>query len=144
MSIRLRYKSEYQAFHDAKRRCNQTSHKQYANYGGRDIEFRFNSFEEFLDEVGPKDLKTVLDRVNNEGHYEVGNIRWATYSESNSNTRKESKPRKHSSSNCLYVSWHKPKAKWCVQITQNGKQKTMFYSDDYDCACGYAKGFQNV
>jgi hypothetical protein len=47
------------------------------------IEFKFNSFEEFLAAVGPKPKphsKYRFDRINPNGHYEVRNVRWVTTS----------------------------------------------------------------
>lgn len=70
---------EYQAFSDAKQRCENPKHKWHPRYGGRGIEFRFASFEEFLAEMGPRpsDLHS-LDRADNDGHYEPGNVQWTT------------------------------------------------------------------
>jgi hypothetical protein len=65
------------------------------NYGARGIRFLFTSFEEFFAELGPrpegKDANgkalCSLDRKNNDGHYQPGNVRWATASEQRSNQR---------------------------------------------------------
>lgn len=49
----------------------------------RGIEFKFNSFEEFLAAEGPKPKphsKYRFDRINPNGNYEVGNVRWVTTS----------------------------------------------------------------
>lgn len=79
---------EISIFQSAKQRCRNPRDPAYKNYGGRGIEFRFATFEEFLAEVGrrPSD-KHSLDRINNDGHYECGNMRWATRAEQNANTR---------------------------------------------------------
>jgi hypothetical protein len=77
----MSYTPEWTSFHAAKKRCTNMNAKQYADYGGRGIEFRFNSFEEFFAEVGPRPepkFKYSLERMDNNGHYEKGNIRWAT------------------------------------------------------------------
>jgi hypothetical protein len=81
---------EHKAYRDAKRRCTRPKHKYYAFYGGRGIEFRFASFLEFYAAVGskPKEGRYLLDRIDNDGHYETGNVRWATQSQSASNRRK--------------------------------------------------------
>ena len=72
---------EYTSFHAAKKRCLNSNAKQYADYGGRGIEFRFKSFEEFYAEVGPRPepkFEYSLERIDNNGHYEKGNVKWAT------------------------------------------------------------------
>jgi hypothetical protein len=53
-------------------RCNLPTHKNYENYGGRGIECRFNTFEDFVNYVGFRPSSGLsLDRVDNNGHYEV-------------------------------------------------------------------------
>lgn len=48
----------------------------------------FFGFEKFLAHVGPKpSIDMVLDRKDNNGNYEPGNVRWVTKSESNKNKR---------------------------------------------------------
>ena len=69
---------EYARYHQAKQRCQNPKCKRYAEYGGRGIEFRFTSFQEFLAELGKCPRGKSLDRINNNGHYEKGNVRWAT------------------------------------------------------------------
>ena len=85
----IRYEPEYQAFHDAKYRCKSPSHKDFRNYGGRGIEFRFRSFKQFFNHIGPRPSAPYsLDRINNDGHYEENNVRWATPKEQATNKRK--------------------------------------------------------
>jgi len=80
---------EYMAYHNARQRCTNPKVREYSNYGGRGIKFLFDSFEEFLAEVGPKPTpKHSLDRFpDNNGNYEAGNLRWATPKEQLMNTR---------------------------------------------------------
>jgi hypothetical protein len=70
---------EYRAYSDAKSRCQNPNHQHYKLYGGRGTEFRFTSFAEFFAAVGGRrpSPKHALSRQNTDGHYEVGNIRWA-------------------------------------------------------------------
>lgn len=65
---------------DIWRRC---SNLQDANYGGRGIQNKFASAEEFVNYVlrelpHPNYKNVTLDRINNDGHYEPGNLRLAT------------------------------------------------------------------
>jgi hypothetical protein len=64
---------EFQAYKSAKSRCNNPNTLNYANYGGRGIEFRFKSFDEFLAAVGRRpspqhslDRKTTMVTTNRE------------------------------------------------------------------------------
>lgn len=79
---------EYHIFQDARRRCQNPDYSKYHNYGGRGIEFRFGNFNEFFKELGERPSKKhSLDRINNNGHYEKGNVRWATKEEQQENRR---------------------------------------------------------
>lgn len=59
----------------------------WGKYGARGIKFLFTSFEQFFAELGPRPEGMSLDRIENDGNYEVGNVRWATLEEQNSNRR---------------------------------------------------------
>lgn len=84
----LRYTAEYQAYLGAKARCTNSRHKQWKDYGGRGIKFKFLSVEEFWAELGKKPYPSyVLDRIENDGNYERGNVRWATCKVSMNNRR---------------------------------------------------------
>lgn len=83
----MRATPEYQAYYSAKSRCTKPRSRGYKHYGGRGIEFRFTSFEEFFGELVPRPVGMTLDRKNNNGHYEVGNVRWATWKQQNNNRR---------------------------------------------------------
>lgn len=70
-------------------RCNYTRHPGYKNYGARGIAVcqRWLVFANFLSDMGERPDGKTLDRINNDGHYEVGNCRWATVSEQLRNRR---------------------------------------------------------
>jgi hypothetical protein len=80
---------EYLAYGQAKARCENPARKEYARYGGRGIEFRFTSFQQFLADIGRRPTRYhSLDRKDNDGHYEPGNVRWATPDEQQHNIRR--------------------------------------------------------
>jgi len=81
--------AKYRSFHSAKNRCNNPNNQDFYSYGKRGVEFRFKSYEEFLMEVGRKPSpKHSLDRINVNGHYEIGNCRWATVIQQGRNKRR--------------------------------------------------------
>lgn len=87
-TVKRRKCREYQIYEGAKRRCTKPNCIGYENYGGRGIQFKFNSYQEFIQHIGPAPSKGhTLDRINNDGHYEPGNVRWATRSQQARNKR---------------------------------------------------------
>ncbi len=89
--------SEYISWHGAKQRCYDPKSKNYHRYGGRGIimcdEWK-NDFRTFLKDMGYKPFKSAqLDRIDNDGNYELGNCRWVT-AKVNANNRSNSKHNK--------------------------------------------------
>ena len=80
--------AEYRVFNSAWHRCNTTSHPDYHNYGGRGIRMLLNSYLDIIDLIGYRPPKHSIDRIDNDGNYEKGNIRWVTRSVQNANRRK--------------------------------------------------------
>ena len=76
----------------ANARCNNPKHMAYHNYGGRGITIDpawVKNPQLLIDEIGARPSKLYsIDRIDNDGNYESGNVRWATKSEQASNTRK--------------------------------------------------------
>ena len=75
----------YQVFSNIKQRCNNPNNKSYIDYGGRGIKNNFKSLDDFRNYIinelliDPRGLE--IDRIDNNGHYEKGNIRFVTRSE---------------------------------------------------------------
>jgi hypothetical protein len=80
--------TEYRSYSHAKARCENITDAKYLDYGARGIEFRFKSFSGFFDCVGKKPTpQHSIDRINNNGHYEAGNVKWSTPKEQVNNRR---------------------------------------------------------
>jgi len=82
---------EYRAWKSIKDRCYLKTSKSYPRYGGRGIsmckEWR-TSFLEFLNHIGlSPSPKLQVERKNNSGNYEPGNVVWATVRQQSRNRR---------------------------------------------------------
>ncbi len=86
-SVFRRRSPEYNSWRGMVERCSRPKHCQYAEYGGRGISvfpewIGRAGFVKFLEHVGRKpSRKHQIDRIDNNGNYEPGNVRWVTASE---------------------------------------------------------------
>lgn len=84
---------EYKVWSGMIQRCTNQSQACYSYYGGRGITVwplwvGRGGFQRFYADVGPRpDAQHTLDRIDNDGNYEPGNVRWATQDEQASNKR---------------------------------------------------------
>jgi hypothetical protein len=74
-------------------RCENPDNKEYRNYGGRGIKVctRWRDFDLYLADIsvlgrqpGPE---YSIDRIDNDGHYRPGNVRWADPTQQRYNSR---------------------------------------------------------
>lgn len=85
--------STHRAWRSMKARCNNPNVKFFHNYGGRGISVceRWNSFANFLADMGIKPDGMELDRIDNDMGYSPENCRWASKLVQQRNTRLTSK-----------------------------------------------------
>jgi len=82
----------YSTWLGIKTRCFNTNHNKYFRYGGRNITMYsewvndFVSFRTYIKEtLGDRPPGLTLDRIDNDSHYQPGNLRWADYVTQNNN-----------------------------------------------------------
>ena len=73
----------YRAWQAMKTRCQNPKYPYFHQYGGRGIvvcDRWLRSFPDFIEDVGmPVTADQSLGRINNDGNYEPGNVRWETH-----------------------------------------------------------------
>lgn len=77
-----RNQGAYKSYAKAKRRVEENHRNAYGH-----VEFRFRSYEQFFSELGPRPDGMTLDRIDPNGHYEPGNVRWASHRDQCRNKR---------------------------------------------------------
>lgn len=111
---------EYKTWVSIKYRCNNKKSINYKTYGGRGIKVCdewLNNPKSFIKYIGPKpSTKHSIDRIDNDGNYEPGNVRWVTQHEQAMNKR-------HKLSKSGFVGVYRHNNKWQVQLKRHGNIK---------------------
>lgn len=109
----------YSTWSAIKQRCYNPKSGAYRHYGERGITMYskwiddYDAFEEYMGEKPSP--KHSIDRIDVNGNYEPGNLRWATMTEQNRNRRVDNK------SGYTGVTWCAPRNKWTAHISLNYK-----------------------
>lgn len=123
----LRFHPLYKKWINLKNRCYNKNNKDYKYYGGRGISFSYEfkndakSFIEYISGLTNAAREGYsLDRIDNDGDYTRGNIKWSTISEQTLNRRKF----KNNTSGHTGIYFNKSKGKFEARI---GKQQIGTY-----------------
>lgn len=145
------YSPEYHAWRHMIQRCTMPQTCTYKSHGARGIrvcEEWMNSFSAFLQYVGPRPEGIMpsgkvaaysLDRFpDNDGNYEPGNVRWATWDQQANNRRpkppKHKLPRRPTASRFLGVSRLPHRGIWLAKVAM---QYVGTFKDECDAATAY-------
>lgn len=123
----LKHTKEYSLWLNMKQRCYNKNYYKYENWGGRGIKVYskwVNDSESFIQYI--KTLENYgdysLDRIDNDGNYEPGNLRWCSGKTQNSNKRKPN----NNTSGYTGICYHKKTNKYVSRISNIfiGRYKT--------------------
>lgn len=98
---------EYRIWAGMLNRCRNPKSSFFHRYGGRGITVceRWLDFRNFLADMGIAPAGMSLDRIDNDGNYELGNCRWATSAQQYANTSKNRNVTINGATYCL--------TEWC-------------------------------
>lgn len=115
----------YSTYGSMKNRCYNPNNHKYHRYGSRGISVCqewLDSYFQFEKDVGPRpSSKHLLDRIDNNGNYEPGNVRWSLPSLSSFNRG----VRSTNKTGCSGVEYRQSAQSYVARISVNGIRKNL-------------------
>lgn len=100
-------------------RCHNPNDSRYADYGGRGIEVckRWDSFANFLADMGERPKGKTLGRLDNNGPYCQSNCEWQTTLQQSANSRR-----------CRFIVWNGERLHAAEWARKFGLNRSTFYN----------------
>ena len=136
----------YMSWVAARSRCRYKKNIGYKSYGGRGIDICdrwYDSFKNFLEDMGERPEGTSLDRIDGSKGYSPDNCRWATLVEQSSNRRHTSP----CTSKYRGVSYKKTNGKWLSTLSGYKNSKSFYvgtFDTDIEAALAYDEKIREV
>jgi hypothetical protein len=120
--------SLYNIWRSMKQRCQNPRCKDYKNYGARGISVcsKWDVFEGFAKDMGPRPDGLTLDRIDNNGPYSKSNCQWASIFEQRANRRKP-KIYSNNSTGLVGVGFYQRKGYWYARYHKEGKTHSLYF-----------------
>ena len=112
-------------------RCNNSHCPRYIDYGGRGVQVKFDSvidLENYLNSLPGFEPDYEIDRIDNDGHYEVGNLRWTSRLVNSNNKRIF-----RTDNTSKIPNYYMVKGKHVVEFVYN-KERYLYRSNDFKVA----------
>lgn len=139
--------SRYKLWKNLRQRCDNPKHKDWKNYGGRGISYdpAWKDFHHFCQDVGERPLGLTLDRIENDGNYQKGNVKWSSMQEQSKNKRKASARtsfQANSKLGILGVCLDKRRKKYMAYGSVEKKQIQLYKGNSLDDAIAARKAWE--